>query len=374
MDEFQPEDELKPDASDRPAARNRKPSAGPKLPVSKQHIMIAVGILVLLLLILGIGSALKSPSGHAPAAPASSSGSAGKDIDLSGTSAMSGQSAPASAAATETPSDTETPANNASAGSNTIAMPAISSTPSQAAAGTAPADQQRITVAGGINSALNNTQVPAESAAATTSLPLAPATLDRSGKLANPIPATGQTGNLNAPANKPSVVHRTPQNSASQANERKTVAAERERQRENRRSAERRRTEEQRRAVQQRQAAEQKKTAPPVASATVRKHEPVPPVTRAADPARQLPAGQYTLQLSGATHEAALNTWAKQQQLGSYHIYQTQRNGQPWFVLVSGSYATPAKAKRAISALPDAVRAKSPWVKPVSQVKKEAGK
>lgn len=65
MDELKPEDELKPDTSDRRPMRSRKATASPKMAVSRQHMMMGIGILVLLLLVLGIGSVLKSPvNGH----------------------------------------------------------------------------------------------------------------------------------------------------------------------------------------------------------------------------------------------------------------------------------------------------------------------
>ncbi len=119
MDEFKPEDELKPDPSDRRPGRSRKPAefdnepqiniddvdldaedrrpartrraqteetyeadesladdevqerrprkrkkAPPKGPISRQHLMMALGILVLVLLIIGIGSALKGPDAN----------------------------------------------------------------------------------------------------------------------------------------------------------------------------------------------------------------------------------------------------------------------------------------------------------------------
>ena len=67
MDEFKPEDELKPDASDRRPSRPRKSSTAAKTPVSRQRIMMGVGILVLLLLVLGIGSALNGPDEKKPA-------------------------------------------------------------------------------------------------------------------------------------------------------------------------------------------------------------------------------------------------------------------------------------------------------------------
>jgi len=391
MDEFQPEDELKPDASDRPAARSRKSSPGPKLPVSRQHIMVAVGILVLLMLILGIGSALKSPSGSAPSSTANSSAGNSKDIDLSGSAGMSGQPASANsqAPASSTPETTVAQGNAANptnaASGHDISMPAISSTPSQGNPAAPTADQQRVTVSGDMGSALNNTQIPDAGDAPQTSLPTAPATLDRTGKLK--LSTTSSAGTASPAASTPTAAHRAPQSSVSHSNERKAVAAERERERETRRIAEQRRTEEQRRIAQQRKANQQKvaehrasessksvsQTAKPVkreaaASSVTRTEKP------AAQTSSQLPRGEYTLQLSGATRQDALNNWARQQKLSNYHVYQTERNGKPWFVLVSGSYATSAEAKRAISALPEAVRAQSPWVKPLSQVKKEAAK
>src|SRR5471030_1091912 len=81
MDDLTPEDDLKPDTSDRRPTRSRKPpSSAPKLAVSRQHLMIGVGILVLLLLIAGIGSALKAPTQH----EASQQSNGPKDINLSG--------------------------------------------------------------------------------------------------------------------------------------------------------------------------------------------------------------------------------------------------------------------------------------------------
>ena len=89
MDEFKPEDELKPDASDRRPSRPRKSSTAARIPVSRQRIMMGVGILVLLLLVLGIGSALNGPdekksasAGTTPAAGGSTGSE--KNIDLTG--------------------------------------------------------------------------------------------------------------------------------------------------------------------------------------------------------------------------------------------------------------------------------------------------
>ncbi|VTR61935.1 Uncharacterized protein conserved in bacteria [Serratia fonticola] len=39
-------------------------------------------------------------------------------------------------------------------------------------------------------------------------------------------------------------------------------------------------------------------------------------------------------------------------------VYETKRDGKPWYVLVSGNYASSAEAKRAIATLPAEVQAK----------------
>ena len=40
----------------------------------------------------------------------------------------------------------------------------------------------------------------------------------------------------------------------------------------------------------------------------------------------------------------------------------------PWYVLVSGIYASKDEAKRAVATLPADVQAKNPWAKPLHQV------
>ncbi|WLS79277.1 SPOR domain-containing protein [Erwinia pyri] len=326
MDEFKPEDELKPDTSDRRPQRSRKTSSAPKVPVSRQHMMMGIGILVLLLLVIGIGSALNSPddsaskSAQQPSTPSGTSGAGSdKNIDLSGSSSMSGQNGtPAAPASTEQ----QQPASNAP---QEISVPPISSTPTQAEPVQAPANQQRVELPGDLNNALSNQQgqvdVAAQGAQQSGSLPTAPATVAPGGNVSAPKAVTGQTHQ-----NQPAAVHKPAPKPAATAKESRPKSS---------------------------------------ASASHTASEPA----RAASSA---PAGSYTLQLSSASRSDTLNAWAKKQNLSSYHVYKTTRNGQPWYVLVSGSYATPAEAKRAVASLPAEVRAKSPWVKPVSQVKKEA--
>jgi len=347
MDEFKPEDELKPDASDRRPSRPRKSSTAAKAPVSRQRIMMGVGILVLLLLVLGIGSALNGPDEKKPATagttPAANGGSGSeKNIDLGGSSSMSGGQTPPSAGQT-TPATSEnnatTSGDAASNPQRDVSMPPVASTPTQAAPVDAPANQQRVTLPGDLNSALTNQQQQVDNAAMGTqggsSLPTAPATVSgNAGTAANPVAAPSrQTPNKSSASTRPAhdSSHKTASKPATRDSKTHTTPAH-----------------------------------TPASSA------PATAASGSSSASKSVPGGSYTLQLSGASKAESLNAWAKQQNLSGYHVYKTTRNGEPWYVLVSGSYATPADAKRAVASLPAEVRAKNPWVKPVSQVKKEA--
>lgn len=58
MDDFQPEDELKPDTSDRPGRRKSRSVTHEPSGASRQYLMTGIGIVVLLILIIGIGAAI----------------------------------------------------------------------------------------------------------------------------------------------------------------------------------------------------------------------------------------------------------------------------------------------------------------------------
>jgi len=83
---------------------------------------------------------------------------------------------------------------------------------------------------------------------------------------------------------------------------------------------------------------------------------------------KSAPGSHYTLQLSSSSNYSNLNSWAKKENLKNFVVYQTTRNGQPWYVLVSGVYASKDDAKRAVATLPADVQAKNPWAKPLHQV------
>ncbi|KQN63996.1 cell division protein DamX [Erwinia sp. Leaf53] len=356
MDEFKPEDELKPDTSDRRPTRPRKtPSAAPKVPVSRQHMMMAIGILVLILLVVGIGSALKSPDnstaqsgGNTPA-----SGSAEKNIDLSGSSSMSGSSPSAAAA--------EGPLTSGQGSSpQELSAPQIASSPTEAQALPTPQNQQRVELPGDLNNALSNQQGQVDAAAQSgigdSTLPVAPATVAAgagSRALAGSSVGAQQSS-------KPAAAHK-PNSKAAHAESKPQSTA---RSTVNHAAS---------------SAPASRSTGTSAASNTASRSTGTSAASNTASRSPvaaggSTPGGNFTLQLSSASRSDTLNAWARKQNLNGYHVYQTTRNGQPWYVLVSGSYATSADAKRAVATLPAEVRAQNPWVKPVSQVKKEAGK
>lgn len=313
MDELRPEDDLKPDTSDRRPARRRSASrsSAPRFAISRQHLMIAIGILVLLLLILGIGSALKAPTPQ----EASQQSNAPKDINLSGNN----ESAPASAAA-----------NAPAAGQpQDISVPPISDTPTQAAPAQPATGQQRLDLPGNMTDALSQQQSQVDTASqemmggeGTSTLPTAPATLSPSAVQA-PRPAAVKPA---APQTRTETHVATPHKAPV-------------------------------------------KTAPAAPARTA------PAASGSSGSAlRNAPASHYTLQLSSASRADSLNAFARQQKLTNYQVYQTSRDGKPWFVLVSGNYASSAEAKQAISRLPAEVQAKKPWVKPVRQVQQDLKK
>ncbi len=427
MDEFKPEDELKPDPSDRRTGRSRQSSdrdneqqinfddveldadeprstratrraredeeyaaddeafddeepaverrprkrkkAPASKPASRQYIMMGVGIVVLLLLIAGIGSALKSPSKN------ESSSTEEKNIALSGDQDT----------ATQPASD-----QTANTAPQDVSLPPISSTPTEGQAPATPDNQQRVEVQGDLNNALTQQQGQVDSAVNST-LPTAPATVAavRNGNAPRQATTGESTEHRNTttrPERKQVVIEPKPQ-SKPQQTARQTVT-------EPKTVSQPKRTEAT--APVKAPTAEPKatatRTAPatttpaataPATSAPVAASKPAAtPAPAATAPAatagvkstgnvgslKSAPSNHYTLQLSSSSSYDNLNGWAKKENLKSYVVYQTSRNGQPWYVLVSGVYASKEDAKRAVTALPADVQAKNPWAKPLHQV------
>ena len=429
MDEFKPEDELKPDPSDRRTGRSRQSSerdnepqinfddvdldaddrrpsrsrnvrdereeegyeseegsmdeepverrprkrkkAVAKAPASRQYIMMGLGVLVLLLLIIGIGSALKAPSTNSGAPTASTE----KSINLSDNAAdqaNGAQSDPGTSSADQTAGNTPpTPQD--------VSLPPVSSTPTQGHTPAVPEGQQRVEVQGDLNNALTQpqNQEQVNNVVANSTLPTEPATVA-------PIRGGNTQQQTVATENKP----RQTQTQVAPRQERKQVVIEPKRETKPQTVA---KAPEVKTVVQPKHTetatvsepakAPITQTAPKAtstATAPVATAAPAATATTSGTAAgktagnvgslKSAPSSNYTLQLSSSSNYDNLNSWAKKSNLKNYVVYQTSRNGQPWYVLVSGVYASKDEAKRAVAALPADVQAKNPWAKPIHQV------
>jgi DamX protein len=432
MDEFKPEDELKPDPSDRRAGRSRQSSerendqqinfddidldaderrpartrkvreereeehdeeeyyeseedeeaqeqverrprkrkkVPARKPASRQYIMMGLGILVLLVLIIGIGSALKAPSSSSE-----QTSTGAKSIDLSANNGT-----PADQANGAQPAPGTAPAGQTAANpQQDVSLPPISSTPTQGQNTVAPDGQQRVEVQGDLNTALTQQQGQIDSAVANSTLPTEPATVAPVRNGSSPRQATSTTETTPAATSRPerkhAVIEPKPQSkpqATAKATEPKPVAS-------------------QPKHTETAAAAPVKSTAPaaepakPAATSTAKPAatSAAPAATATAATAASKQAGDvgalksasgnnYTLQLSSSSNYDNLNSWAKKENIQKYVVYQTTRNGQPWYVLVSGVYATKDEAKRAVTALPADVQAKNPWAKPLHQVQSD---
>ncbi|ELV0644345.1 cell division protein DamX [Salmonella enterica] len=419
MDEFKPEDELKPDPSDRRTGRSRQSSerdSEPQInfddvdldaddrrptrtrkarseepevekeyesdeddtvdeerverrprkrkkaahkPASRQYMMMGVGVLVLLL-IIGIGSALKAPS----TSSSEPSASGEKSIDLSGNAADQAnatQPAPGATSAEQTAGNT----------SQDISLPPISSTPTQGQSPVVADGQQRVEVQGDLNNALTQNPEQMNNVAVNSTLPTEPATVApvRNGSTTRQAavsePAERHT---TRPERKQAVIEpKKPQTTA------KTTTAEPKKP-----VAPVKRTEPAAPAATPKATTT---TAAPTATASAAPVQTAKPAQASTTPVagggksagnvgalKSAPSSHYTLQLSSSSNYDNLNGWAKKENLKNYVVYETTRNGQPWYVLVTGMYASKEDAKRAVSTLPADVQAKNPWAKPLHQV------
>lgn len=322
--------------------RPRKRKKAPAKPASRQYIMMGVGILVLLLLIVGIGSALKSPSSSSQ-----QTASGEKSINLS-----DDQSASMPAAGQD-----QTAAAN-STSQQDVTVPPIAANPTQGQAAVAPQGQQRIEVQGDLNNALTQQQGQLDGAVANSTLPTEPATVApiRNGAngTAAPRQATErQTAATPRPAERKHTVIEAKPQSKPQAVAKTPVESK---------------------PVQQKHVESTATTAQSKPTTTTTTTAAAAPAAKTGKTAgdvssmKSAPSGHYTLQLSSSSNYDNLNNWAKKEKLDKYVVYETSRNGQPWYVLVSGIYASKDEAKRAVTSLPADVQAKNPWAKPLHQV------
>ena len=367
-EEYESEEELMDEQPVERRPRKRKKAVAAK-PASRQYIMMGLGVLVLVLLIVGIGSALKAPSTHSTEQTAS----AEKSIDLSGNDASNqangAQPAPGTTSAEQT-------AGNTSAGQD-ISLPPVSATPTQGQAPVTPEGQQRVEVQGDLNNALTQpqNQEQVNAAVVNSTLPTEPATVA-------PVHGSNAQQQTAATETKPRHTQTAPRQERKQA----VIEPKRETKPQTVAKAPETKAPAQTKpaVIQPVKAPTPAATAAPKATATTT--APAATAAPAATPtasASSTAAGKttgnvgslksasssnYTLQLSSSSNYDNLNAWAKKSNLKNYVVYQTTRNGQPWYVLVSGVYASKDEAKRAVSTLPADVQAKNPWAKPIHQV------
>ncbi|NIG98591.1 MAG: SPOR domain-containing protein [Serratia symbiotica] len=325
MDEFKPEDDLRPDSGDRCPMHSRKPAVVSRFAVSRQHLMIGIGVLVLLLLVVGMGSALKAPTKHETAQEGTQNGVT-KDINLSGSSALVTSNHGVVGDTTDTNgnvgvSTTSQPQN--------VSVPPIASTPTQAQllppqgrAG------QRIELPGNMVDALSSQQglvdtVTQGKIGVQSRLPTASATVMNSAAAREAMhPLQGSAPQAKTASKSATTHYKAPTTTVSAS----TLAS----------------------------SAKAGTVSGSALQSAVGNH--------------------YTLQLSSASRPDTLHAYAKQQKLQNYLVYPTQRNGKPWYVLVSGNYASSKEAKRAIGTLPADVQVKKPWVRSARQVQQELKK
>lgn len=312
MDEFKPDNEtkgdnsLKPDTSDRPERRTNRPRSNPlknaRFSVSRQQMMIGVGVLVLILLIIAISSALKSPETTEPTSPTNTE----RNIDLS--------QQPSSV----TPSENDQPSTPQSISGQDI-QPATP--PSQNLPPMIDSQGQRVEIPGDIVDSLNQQQAGINQATsqqlnAQQPKPVQPVTQPPATKPVQPVQKPAE---VKTPPTKPVTPPATTQPKPT--------------------------------------------TAKPVVSGSL-----------SAGNLSAIPATNYTLQLSGASRQDTLEAFAKKNLNRNYAIYKTQRNGNPWYVLIYGNYRNISEAKQAVSSLPAPVQAKQPWVRPMKHVHQDLKK
>lgn len=328
-------------AADARPPRGRKKAARQKTPITRQYLMMGTGILVLLLLIFGIGSALKAPSPSSDTTEPSPG--AERNIDLS--AANGGNT-------TTPPTETATASQ-----SQDLSIPPISSTPTQAPSIPQPEGQQRIELQGNLSDSLVQQESQITNATTRSTLPMEPATVA-------PVPGS-KTAETRSERKTAVIepVQKAPTRTHAAAQREKPVVAKR--------------TEPTPVATAPAKAAPVPQPAPaakaPVVAAQTK---PTAPAASSASQGntqslKNASSGSYTLQLNASSNSANLNAWAKKQNLQNYVVYQTSRNGQPWYVMVSGIYPTKADAERAVASLPAGVQSNKPWTKPIRQVQSE---
>ena len=308
---------MRPDASDRAPQRERaKPRKS--MALSRQHIKIGIGILVLLLLVLLVSTALKSPAPE-------STNSQPREVNLGNSPAGTSQPADANAQTGTTPSTVPE-----------ISAPPVSGTPTESPALPEVANQQRVEIPGEITDALSAQQEQLNRLKETE--------MSGSSSTSNTTPPPKGSSATTSSQGEQTTSH---QNSVNQPNQVKAKPA-----------------------TETKTSTKTTETTTTKASTTSSKTSGVKGSTTLGSVTElsAIPASHVTLQVSSASRSDTLLAFAKKNNMTNYWVYPTRRDGKPWFILITGNYASSSEARAALSTLPKDVQANKPWVRSVQQV------
>lgn len=84
-----------------------------------------------------------------------------------------------------------------------------------------------------------------------------------------------------------------------------------------------------------------------------------------------MPAAQFTLQVLGSSSRSNVEEFVARHASSSLLWYETRNNGNPWFVIIQGVYASRDAAQSAVANLPAELRNLQPWVRSVSDVQND---
>jgi DamX protein len=88
---------------------------------------------------------------------------------------------------------------------------------------------------------------------------------------------------------------------------------------------------------------------------------------------RKQDPSHYVIQLVGTRDAAAAGKFLEDHKLGSQGAwFVTSHESKPWYIVVYGTYPDNSSARTAINALPETLRARSPWPRSVASVIKNA--
>lgn len=85
---------------------------------------------------------------------------------------------------------------------------------------------------------------------------------------------------------------------------------------------------------------------------------------RAAQWYREEAEGAFTLQLLGSFNETTALEFMERYDAGDVVYTRTRHQGEPWFIVVHGTYPDRGAARAAVESLPEWVRALNPWPRP----------